>query len=100
MKHIILILILFTTVCFGQKYTYYIKLNKLLTTTKVDTALYKKYVIKSYKNNDDALKSGAKIGDVYYLPLRDNISLMAIVVPKETETKGSIENVNSYTTAK
>ena len=49
MKKLILLLLFISGTIFSQttpKYTYYVKLNKLLTITKVDTSLYKKVVVK------------------------------------------------------
>jgi hypothetical protein len=103
MKKLIYLLLFVTSICFCQtvkpKYTYYVKLSKLLTTTKVDTTLlYKKYyeVKGEFKNNTDALLHGLKIGDLYSLPLIDGVSIIAIVKKKPTETEATITNNTIY----
>ena len=102
LKNLTLLLLLISGTVFSQtapKYTYYVKLNKLLTTTKVDTSLYKLtnvYKTKEFKNNNDALAHGLKVGEFYSLPLVDGISLIAIVKPKQPDTQGSITNNVSY----
>lgn len=94
-----LILLLFTTICFSQTYTYSVKLSKVLTTTAASNpTLYKQNIfeLKECKNNNDALAKGLKVGMFYCLPMVDGISLIAVVRPKELDTKGSIENKTIY----
>lgn len=95
----ITILLLFTSVCFAQTYTYSVKLSKTLTTTAIaNPTLYKQNIfeLKECKNNNDALAKGLRVGMFYCLPMKDNVSLIAVVRPKELATKGSIENTVTY----
>lgn len=48
------------------------------------------------QDNSDALAKGLKVGMFYYLPMKDNISLIAVVRPPTIETKGTIENQTIY----
>lgn len=99
----IAVLMLFTSFCYSQTYVYSVKLSKVLTTTAASNpTLYKQNIfdLKECKNNDDALLQGLKVGMFYCLPLKDGISLIAVVRPKQPETTGSIENQNAYTTNK
>lgn len=94
-----LTLLLFTTICFSQTYTYSVKLSKVLTTTAASNpTLYKQNIfeLKEFKNNDEAILGGLKVGQFYCLPMQDNISLIAVVRPPTIETKGTIENQTIY----
>lgn len=98
-----LIIILFTSICYSQTYVYSVKLSKVLTTTVASNpSIYKQNIfdLKEFKNNNDAILGGLKVGQFYCLPLKDGISLIAVVRPKEIETVGSIEYQNAYTTNK
>lgn len=96
----IMFLLLFTSLCFGQTYVYSVKLSKTLSATAAASpSLYKQNIfdLKEYKNNDDALANGLKIGQFYCLPLKDGISLIAVVRPAVPQNStGSIENVTIY----
>lgn len=95
----IAILLLFTSVCFGQTYVYSVKLSKVLeTTAKANPTLYKQNIfdLKECKDNTDALSKGLKVGQFYCLPMKDNISLIAVVRPATIETTGTIENQTIY----
>ena len=93
------VLLLFTSVCFGQTYVYSVKLSKTLTTTAASNpTLYKQNIfdLKECKDNTDALAKGLKVGMFYCLPMKDNFSLIAVVRPPTIETKGTIENQTIY----
>jgi len=99
----IAVLLLFTSFCYSQTYVYSVKLSKVLTTTAASNpTLYKQNIfdLKECQNNTDALAKGLKVGMFYCLPMKDGISLIAVVRPKQPETTGSIENQNAYTTNK
>jgi len=92
-------ILFFVNVSFGQTYVYSVKLSKVLTTTAASNpTLYKQNIfdLKECKDNSDALAKGLKVGMFYYLPMKDNISLIAVVRPPIIETKGTIENQTIY----
>jgi len=94
-----IILFLLCSVCYGQTYVYSVKLSKVLTTTAASNpALYKQNIfdLKECQNNNDALAKGLKVGQFYCLPMKDGISLIAVVRSKEVETTGAIENKTIY----
>ena len=94
-----LFLLLFCNISFSQTYVKSIKLsNTLATTVNANPSIYKQNIfeLKECQNNNDALVKGLKVGMFYCLPMKDNISLIAVVRPKELETKGSIENQTIY----
>lgn len=92
-------ILFFVNVSFAQTYVYSVKLSKVLTTTVASNpSIYKQNIfdLKECKDNSDALAKGLKVGMFYCLPMKDNISLIAVVRPPTTETKGTIENQTIY----
>lgn len=99
MKKILFLMLLISGVAFSQTYTYSVKLSKTLSTTAAaNPSIYKQNIfeLKECKDNTDALAKGLKVGMFYCLPMKDNISLIAVVRTKQPETTGTIENQTIY----
>ena len=92
-------LLLFTSFCYGQTYVYSVKLSKVLTTTAASSpTLYKQNIfdLKECKDNTDAIAKNVKVNELYRLPMKDNVVLIAVVVAPVSPTTGTIENQTIY----
>jgi len=92
-------LLLFTSFCYGQTYVYSVKLSKTLkTTADANPTLYKQNIfeLKECKDNTDAISKNVKVNELYRLPMKDNVVLIAVVVAPVPPTTGTIENQTIY----